>query len=66
MKSKPWIIDKAGHQDVVMYFVCYLDCTFYFQIVFYGYLTIEFMTGISYNVSKWTISRMDVSVNTFG
>jgi len=60
------MIDKVGHQDVVMRFVSYLDCTFYFQIVFYGYLTIEFMTVISYNVSKWTISLMYVSVNTFG
>lgn len=58
MKSKPWMIDKEENQDVVMHFVSYLDCTFYFQIVFYGYLTIEFMTMISYNVSKWTISRM--------
>jgi hypothetical protein len=66
MKSKPWMTDKTGQQDVVMHFVSYLDCTFYFQIVLYGHLTIEFMTAISHNMSKWTIPCMDVPVNAFG
>ena len=47
-----------------MYCVSYLDCKCYFQIVFYGYLAVELMTVISYNVSIWTISSMYVSVNT--
>jgi hypothetical protein len=54
--TKTWVMDSKS----------YLVCTFYFQIAFYGYLTMEFMTVISYNVSKWNIFRMQVSVNTFG